>query len=102
MHAERVVDSNTESIQPAARRDAVHDVAGGFQSIAVALQWPAERGGGDAHSGTDAGGSGGVDRVLRQHVGATHGGEWRAELCGATTAREGSGVGGVRASGSAV
>src|SRR6185312_4132934 len=92
----------TEGVEPARGSDVVHDLAGGVSDPAAALQRAARDRGGDRRRQPQLSGNGKPDRVLCEPVGAAHGPEWRADVCGVVATGEGSMSGSVRASGRAV
>jgi len=76
----RGVEPPAEAAEPAPGDDAVHDAAGRFAGVAVALQRAEGSGGGDGDRQPESKRSGAVDRILRQHGVAARRGEKRATI----------------------
>src|ERR1051325_94566 len=59
-----------EGAGEAGRSDAVHDAAGGFSGVAVALHGAEGHSGGDTGGEPEEGGGGGADRIFCEYAGA--------------------------------
>src|SRR5829696_2533000 len=100
--AERGVEPRVAGVEPARRGDLVHGVARCLCGVAEAVHGTGRHRGGITDRGAQPWRGGRTDRVLCKHAGDAHGREWRPELPGVAGAGEGSGAGGVCASGPAV